>query len=187
MTNLRPGGRLLCNHHGAGTLAMNYFVQLFQERNRFQVLAPAKLIRDPLAFLAAVVEIEHGCHCINAQTIKMKLLEPVERVREQEVAHFVAAIVENVSAPIGMLALARVEMFVKRGAVKTSEGESIFGKMRGHPIHDDANAALVQIVDQITKIVGRSVTRRGSVVVADLVPPRRPIRMLLQRQELDMG
>ena len=53
----------------------------------------------------------------------MKFVEPVERVREQKVAHFVAAVVENVGAPIRMLAFARIEMFIQRGAVETRRAQ----------------------------------------------------------------
>ena len=138
---------------------MRHFVQFFQKRNRFQILASAKLIRHPLAFLAAVVEIEHRSDRIHAQSVEMKFLEPVERVRDQKIAHFIAAVVENVSAPIRMFAFARIEMFVESGAIKAAERKSVFRKMRRHPIHDHADAALMQIVDQITKIVRRAVTR----------------------------
>src|SRR6185312_5565538 len=116
----------------------------------------------------------------------MKLPEPVERISQQEIPHLVAAVVENVSAPIGMLALARLEMFVKRGAVEAPKGKCVFRKMSWDPVHDHADAALVQIIDQKTKVVGRSITRGGRKVVADLITPRWAIGMLFQRQELNV-
>jgi hypothetical protein len=35
-------------------------------------------------------------------------------------------------------------------------------KVRGHPVHDHADAALVQVVDQITQIVGLAVRAEGA-------------------------
>src|SRR6266446_7859067 len=58
--------------------------------------------------------------------------------------------------------------------------------MRRHPVHDHADISLVEIIDQIAKVVGSAVPRGGSIVIADLVAPRWSIRMFLQRQKLDM-
>src|SRR5581483_9250283 len=127
--------------------------------DRFEVFTSTELIGNPLAFFAAVVEIEHRGDGIDAQGIEMKLAQPVQRIRDQKVAHFVAAVVENVSAPIRMLASAWIEMLVQRRAVKTAERERIFRKMSGHPIHDHAHAFLVKMIDEETKIIGRAVTR----------------------------
>src|SRR5687767_2821408 len=109
---------------------MRDFVQFFQKRDRFEVLATAKSVRHPLAFVAAVVEIKHRRDRIHAQSIDVKLLEPVERVGEQKITYLVAAVVEDVSAPIRMLAFARIEMLVQRGTVETPERPRVFRKMR---------------------------------------------------------
>jgi hypothetical protein len=53
-----------------------------------------------------------------------------------------------------MLAFARVEMLVQRRAVEAAERPRVFRKVRRDPVHDHADAALVQIVDEITQIVG---------------------------------
>ena len=88
----------------------------------------------------------------------MKFAQPVERVRDQKVPHFVAAIVENVSAPVRMLTFARIFMLVERGAVESSQRECIFGKMRRHPVHDHADARFVKMIDEKAKVVRRPVT-----------------------------
>jgi hypothetical protein len=84
----------------------------------------------------------------------MELAEPVERVREQEVADLAAAVVEDERAPIGMLAAARVFVLVQRGAVETPQREVVARKVRGHPVHDHADAGAVQMVDEVAKVVG---------------------------------
>src|SRR2546423_11554837 len=137
---------------------MIYFVQFLQEGNRFEILAAAKFVGYPLTFLTAVIQIEHRRHRIDAQSIKMKFTQPVERVRDQEVAHFIAAVIEDVSAPIRMLTLARILMFIERGAIESSQRKCVFRKMRGHPVNDHPDTSFVKIIDQETKVVGRPVT-----------------------------
>src|SRR2546425_12690594 len=99
----------------------------------------------------------------------MKFAQPVKSICNQKIAHFVTAIVENVSTPITMLTFARVEMLVKRGAIETSECKRIFRKMRRHPIHDHADSVLMKMIDQQTKIVGRAIPRSRSRIRADLL------------------
>src|SRR5262249_23009517 len=150
-------------HDDSRTRAMSYFIQLLQKRNRFEVLAPAKLVRYPLTFLAAVVEIKHRRDCIDAQSIDVKLVEPVQRIRDEEVAYFIATVVEDVRAQTGMLTVARGEMLVQSRAIEAAERPRVFRKVGRNPVHDHADAALVQVVDQITQIVGLAVTRGGRV------------------------
>src|ERR1043166_527465 len=85
-----------------------------------------------------------------------------------------------------MLALARIFVFIQRSAVKSPECKSVFGKMRGHPIHDYANAVLVKMIDEKAQVVRRSIPRGRCIVSTDLITPRWPIRVFFQRQEFDM-
>src|SRR5205085_11797207 len=135
------------DHHRSRTSAMSCFIQLFQKRDGFEVFASTKLIWRPLPFLAAVVEIKHRSDRIDAQSIDVKLLEPVERVCDEEIANLVATVVEDVSAPTRMFAFARIEVFVQSGAIESTERPRILRKMRRHPIHDHADAAAMKVVD----------------------------------------
>ena len=100
---------------------MRQFVEAAQEIDGLQVLVAAVLVRNPLAGLARVVEVQHGGHGIHAQAVDVILLQPEQRVRDQERAHFVAAVVEDQRAPVAMLALARVGVLVERGAVEEDQ------------------------------------------------------------------
>src|SRR6185295_5760905 len=106
----------------------------------------------------------------------MKLLEPIERIRHQEVSYLVPAIVEDIGTPVGMFAFARVEVFIQGRTVETRERKSVFRKMRGHPIHDYAYSALMEVVDEITKVIRSAVASGRRVVVADLITPGRAVR-----------
>ena len=79
------------------------------------------LVRHPLAGLAGVVEVEHRGDGVDAEPVDVELLEPEQRIRDQEVAHLVSAVVEHQGAPVGMLALARVGMLIERRAVEAAK------------------------------------------------------------------
>src|SRR5690242_20320600 len=117
----------------------------------------------------------------------MKLAQPIERVRDQKVPDFVAAVIEDVSAPIRVFAFARIEMLVQRRAVETSQRECVFREMGRHPIHDYADAAFVKMIDEETKFVRRAVTRGGCEVRTDLIAPRRSIGMFFQGKKFNMS
>src|SRR5258705_7482240 len=179
MTHGGPGGRLFRNHHRSRTNPVSNLIQLFQKGQCFQVLTAAKFVWEPLAFLAAIVQIKHRSHSIHPQSVDMKFLEPEERVSDKEVSDFVAAVIEDIGAPVGMLALARIEMFIERRPIKPGESKRILRKMRRDPIHDHADPPLVQVINQVTKIVGRTVTGRRSIIITNLVAPGWTIRMFL--------
>ena len=144
----RPRRRLLGDHDDAGDALVRRGVHLLQERDRLEVLAAAVDVGRPLAVLARVVEVEHRGDGVDAQAVDVELLEPVQRVGDQEVAHLAAAEVEDVGAPVGLLAAARVGVLVERRAVEAGERPLVLREVRGHPVHDHADAGLVQPVDR---------------------------------------
>ena len=83
-----------------------YAVALTSCRNadRLEVLAAAVHVGHPLALLARVVEVEHRRHGVDPQPVDVELLEPVQRVGDQEVAHLRVAEVEDQRAPVRLLA-----------------------------------------------------------------------------------
>ena len=78
-------------------------------------------------------------------------------------------------------------MLVESLAVKATQGPIILGEVCWHPVHDDADAILVQGIDQLSEFIRRAPTRRRGVVARDLVSPRPAERMLGHGQELDVG
>ncbi len=166
---------------------MHLLVELLDERDRLEVLATAVLVGDPLAGLARVVEVQHRGHGVDAQPVDVELLDPVQRVGDQEVAHLVAAEVEDQRAPVRLRAAARVGVLVQRGAVEARQRPLVAREVRRHPVDDDADAALVEVVDEPAQVVRRPVPRGGRVVAAHLVAPRATEGMLRDRQQLDVG
>ena len=117
----------------------------------------------------------------------MELLDPVERVGEQEVADLVPPVVEHQGAPVRVLAQARVGVLIQRRAVKAGQRPVVLGEVPGDPVDQDPDARLVQPVDQVAEIIGRPEPGRRRVVPRHLVPPGAGERVLGDREELDVG
>ena len=170
-----------------GLAAVDHLVHLLEERHGVEVLAAAELVRHPLAFLARVVEVEHRRDGVHAYAVDVVLAQPEERVREQEVAHLVAAVVEDQRAPVRVGAAARVLVLVERGSVEAREREVVAREVRGHPVEDHADAVLVHPVDELAQLVGGAPAGRGREVAGHLVAPRARERVRHHRQQLDVG
>ena len=183
----RPRGRLLGDHDDAGGALVRRGIGLLDEGDCLEVLAPAVHVGAPLAVLARVVEVEHRGDSIDAQAVDVELLEPVRRVGDEEVAHLAAPEVEHVGAPVGLLAAAGVGVLVERGAVEARQRPLVLGEVRRHPVEDDADARLVEPVDEVTELVGGPEARGWCVVRRDLVAPARRVGVLGDRHQLDVG
>ena len=181
----RPGGRLLGDGDDARHLAVDRRVHLLQERHRLEVLAAAVDVGRPV--LAGVVQVEHRGDGVDPDAVDVELLAPVQGVGDQEVADLGAAEVEDVRAPVQLLAAARVGVLVERGAVEAGQRPLVLGEVRRHPVDDDADAGLVGAVDEVAEVVGAAEPGGGGVVGGDLVAPGAAEGVLGERHELDVG
>ncbi len=167
----RECGRLLGNGQHAGIVVAHRGVELPQEVDGLEVLAPAVAVGHPFPLAPAVVEIQHGGDRVDPEPIDMIVLEPEHRVGDQEVAHLVAAVVEDLGAPVHVLAETRVLVLVQGRAVEMREAVVIAREMRRHPVDEHAKPRLVAAVDEVHEVGRGSVARRGRVVADDLVAP----------------
>ena len=117
----------------------------------------------------------------------MEFFDPEHRGGEQQVARGHLAVIEHARPPFLVLHLERVGVFVQIRAVKLDQPASILGEMRRHPVHDDADAGLVRLVDQVHQILGRTVAACRREIADDLIPPRTVERVFGQGHEFDMG
>ena len=168
-------------------LFVGFLVEPAQEVDGFEIFASAEFVGDPLAFLARIIEIEHGSDGIHAQAVDVVLVEPEHRARHQEAADFIAAIVEDVRLPVGMESLARVGMLDRDVCRRNRPARAVGREVRRHPVENHADAVLVQVVDQVHEVLRRAVARGGREVSRGLVSPGTVKRMLHDGQELDMG
>ncbi len=182
----RPRRRLLGRADDARLVAMQDLVELLEEGDRLEVLAPAELVGHPLARLARVVEVEHRGDGVHADPVGMELARPEQRVGEQEVLDLVAPVVEDERAPVGVRAAARVLVLVERRAVEASERPGVAREVRRHPVQQHADAVLVHAVDEAAEVVGRAEVRRRRVVRGHLVAPGAAERVGHHGQQLDV-
>jgi hypothetical protein len=145
-----------------GTRPVAGGVELLQEADRLEVFPPPAGVGCPLARLARVVQVEHRRDGVDAQTVDVELLEPVQRVRHQEVAHLGAPVVEDVGPPLRVLAAARVRVLVQRCPVEAGERPVVLGKVCGHPVQQHADTRLVHPVDEQAQPVGVAVAGGGA-------------------------
>ena len=116
----------------------------------------------------------------------MILVEPKERVGNEKVLHFVAAVVVNQSAPVGVSALARIRVLVQMRAVELREAVGVTGKMRGRPIENYADARDVAAVDEFHELRGRAKAAGDGVVAERLIAPGTVEGMLHDGEQLDV-
>ena len=148
-----PGRRLLGDHRDAGMRRVHDRVQLLEELHRLEILAPAVAVRHPLARRAGVVEVEHRGDAVDPQAVRVELLDPVERVRDEEVAHLVAAVVEDERAPVRVRPAAGIGVLVERRPVEARQRPVVHGEVRRDPVEDHADPAPVQLVDERPQVV----------------------------------
>jgi hypothetical protein len=184
--HLRPRGGFLGDGHHAGKFRVRDVVEFFQELDGLEVFAAAELVGNPLALLARVVEVKHRGDGVHAQAVHMKAFAPEQRVGDEKIGNLVPAKIKNQRAPVLMRALARVLVLEERGAVEFRERPFVARKMRGHPVHDDADAGRVQRVDEKLKILRRAEAAGRREKAGDLIAPRRIKRVLGHRQKFDV-
>ena len=144
-------------------LAERELIQPAQEGRRLEIFIAAVHIGNPFTRLAAVVEIEHRGDGIDAQTVDMELLQPIERAAEQKIRHLAPAVIVNQRIPVLVEALARVGVFIEVGPVELRQAMRVIGEMAGNPVEDDADPVAMKAVDEGAQIIRRPEPRRRSI------------------------
>ena len=182
-----PRGGFLGEGRNIRKIGVHAAVQLVQQRDRPEVLAPAVLVRDPLAVVARVVAVEHRSDCVDAYAVRVVPVEPEVRARQQEAAYLVAVVVEDQALPVGVEPETRIGVFIEVRSVELRERVLVIREMRRHPVEDDPDATLVQVIDERHEALRRSIARRGRKVARCLISPRPVEGVLHQWQQLDVG
>ena len=144
-----PGGGLLGDHQHVRVGPEDGGVQLLEELDGLQILLAAVDVGHPGPVLTAVVQVQHGGHRVHPQAVGVVLLQPEHGVGEEEGAHLVPAQVKDLGAPVGVLPLPGVGVLVGGGAVEVVQAEGVPGEVGGDPVQDDADAGLMELVDEV--------------------------------------
>ena len=116
----------------------------------------------------------------------MVFVQPEQRVREQEIPHFVAPVVEDQRAPVRMRALARIGVLVKMRAVEFRQPVRVAREMRRRPVQNHAKSFVMAAIHEIHEIVRRAVTAGRREIADRLIAPRAVKRMLHDGHQLDV-
>src|ERR1700726_5296523 len=93
------------------------------------------------------------------------------RAADQEAPYLPPAVVEDQAPPVRLEAPARIGVLVEVRAVEERQGVLVVREVRRHPVEDDADAALVEVVDQVHEVLRRAVAAGGREEAGHLVPP----------------
>ena len=132
--NLGPCGRLLRNGKKTRIRTVHHGIQMFKKFNRVKIFPAAVFIGHPLSRLLTVIQIQHGRHRINPDTVDMKLSDPVKNIGNQEIFGFCSSIIKNLGAPIRMLSNPRIGMLENTLSVKTAKSVGVSCKMSRYPV-----------------------------------------------------
>ena len=95
--------------------------------------------------------------------------------------------IKDPGAPVLVLPLGGVAVFVAARAIVFVQAKLILGEMRRYPIHDDTDASLMQGIHQCHKIVQGCRSGCWGVVACHLVAPGAIIGVLGGGQQAHMG
>ena len=181
-----PGRRFLGGRLDAGEGAVGDLVEAPDEAQGLEVLPAAVAVGDPLPRFPGIVEVDHGGHGVDAQAVGVVAVEPEHGAADEEVADLVAAVVEDGAFPVGVEALARVLVLVEARAVELAQAVPVGGEVRGHPVEDDADAVVVEHVDEVHEVLRRPVAARRREVADRLVAPGPVKGVLHDGHDLDV-
>src|ERR1039458_1351933 len=117
------------------------------------------------------MEKRHGRLSIHSEAIDVVFAQPELRIRDQERAHLIAAVIEDQRSPIAMLALARIGVFVQRSSIKEGQAMRVFREVSGYPVDDYSQPCLVAAIDEIHEVLRVTEPGRRRIVACDLVVP----------------
>ena len=101
--NHRPGSRLLCHHQNIGELTEHGAVQLAEKGDGLIIVIAAVLVGNPLTGSTVIIQVQHRCHRIYAQTVRVVFSEPEQSVGDQKRLHLGTTHVEAAGTPSFML------------------------------------------------------------------------------------
>ena len=98
--------------------------------------------------------VKHRGNAIKAETIELKLLEPVFAVREQEMQHLVLTIIETERIPCRMLVtIAWVEELIRIASKIAKTFNLVLNSMRMHDIHNNCHTILMSSINKLLQLL----------------------------------
>ena len=169
--NLRPCGRLLCDHNRTVVSSKYNGIQMFEEFYCFKVLVITVLIGNPLAIFLAIIQIEHRCNCIYTEAVYMAFLDPVQCVGDQEVLDFRTSVIVDLGSPVRMLTLSRVFMLIDSSSIEIGKSMCILREMSRNPVEYNTDLVSVQVIHHIFEILCSTIPGSRCIISCYLISP----------------
>src|SRR6204780_495337 len=149
--NAGEGSRFFGDGDRPWKAAVDQLVGAAQEGDRFAVFLASIGVGQPFALFAGIVEVKHRGDSVDAQPVDVEAIDPVKCVAIEKVGDLGATKIVDRRVPVWLEALARVGMFVERGAVEMRQPLLVGRKMRRDPVEDDGEARGVRSIDEARK------------------------------------
>ena len=147
----------------------------------------AVLVRDPLALLARVIEVEHRGHGIDPQPVDAVAVEPEQRIGEEKIRDLGAPVIVDERVPFEMAPLPGIGVLIDRGPIEANEPMRIVRKVPRNPVKDDGKAGAMAGINEGCEIGRTAEAARWRVQADRLIAPGAVEGVLAHRQKLDMG
>src|SRR5690554_8001183 len=106
------------------------------------------------------MQVEHTGHPIEAKAVEMKFLDPIAAVRQQKAPNLLLPIVETAGVPGRMQsAISPMKVQVLTPVQSAESLFHIFYRVGMHQIHNDSQAHLVRLIDQVFEVLRCAKTR----------------------------
>ena len=101
--------------------------------------------------------VEQGGHAVEAESVKVKLFQPVAQVGEEKSLNLNVAVVEALGIPTGVFApFADVKVLPSRAVEIVESLANILDGVGVHHVHEDGETKAVRGVHQVLEILWRS-------------------------------
>ena len=185
--DLRECGAFLRNAEHAGITLFHDGIEMLDHLHGFQVLLAAIHIGNPFTVIFTIIQIQHACHRIHPDTIRMVFFHPEQSVGNQIVGHLGTTVIINQRTPVRMEPLPGIQVLIETCPVEIGHSIGIPGEMGGHPVQDHADPRLVQFIHEAHEILRRTVPRGRGIITDHLVSPGGVQGMLHHRHQFHMG
>ena len=182
----RHAGHLFGDGDGIGFDLMNDLVSQREVHERIAVFVTVEVRRIAVEVLAqTVTAVDHGGHTVETEAVEVVFVEPELTVRQQEMEHFVLAVVKAERVPGRVFAATAVMEILIACSVEVTESlEFVLDRMAVHEVHDDLHTASVRVVDERFEFVRCTETAGSSEEIRYVVSERAVVRVLLDGHDL---
>ena len=183
----RHAAHLFGDRDGIGFDLMNHFVGKGKIHDGITVFVTVEIRAVAVeVFPQTVRAVDHRGHAVKTITVEIVFVEPELAVREQEMEHFVLAVVEAQTVPCRVLtATAVMEILIARAVEIAQTLQLVLHYMAVHEVHDDMNTPSVRVVDEGFQLIRRTETTGSREEIGHMVSERTVVRVLLDSHYLD--